>query len=208
MKALYKSVIAKTAEYVSRGQISPDFLSLTGFLLVAIAAFLVSRRMLIPSAIFLAVGGMLDSLDGAVARRSGKVTKFGAFLDSFLDRLGELLIFLGIFFYFRYSDTALSAAFEWLTILALGSSFMISYTRARIEGLQARCRIGFLQRHWRFIILIAMLLLTGLANPHCELSSSANYLVDIPLKFGLLFILGAGIFTIIQRVNRAREVLK
>lgn len=103
--------------------------------------------------------GLLDTLDGSLARATGESRKFGAFLDSVLDRYTELIIFIGLwyFFYRQGSTQVLSLVF----LLILFGSLMVSYTRARAEGLGVRCLVGMFQRGER-IILIG---LSGILNP-------------------------------------------
>ena len=178
-----------------------------GILFTVISAYFITRRFLIEGGIFLFIGAICDSFDGAVARKSGRVTKFGAFLDSSLDRISEIFIFFAIFFYFRFSHTAFSFTFEWITILTMGVSLLISYVKARVEGLGKNCKVGLLQRQYRLILLIFSIILSGLLNPYLSKSSSAKYLMDLPLKISLLFLLIGGIYTVAQRFNRAFEVL-
>ncbi len=97
------------------------------------------------------LSGLMDTLDGSLARELGKTRKAGAFLDSVIDRYTELLIFLGIwgYFYRHYSLPLVSV----LIILILFGSLMVSYTRARAEGLGEKCLVGLFQRGERIISL-------------------------------------------------------
>lgn len=104
--------------------------------------------------------GLLDTLDGSLARALGQPKKFGAFLDSVLDRYTELIIYLGIWCYF-YRGGGATPFFSLILLLILFGSLMVSYTRARAEGLGVRCLVGTFQRGER-IILIG---LAGILNP-------------------------------------------
>jgi CDP-diacylglycerol--glycerol-3-phosphate 3-phosphatidyltransferase len=104
--------------------------------------------------------GLIDTLDGSLARNTGQARNFGAFLDSVLDRYTELVIYLGIWFYF-YREGYGGPVLSIMVLLILFGSLMVSYTRARAEGLGQRCLVGVLQRGER-IILIG---LAGVLNP-------------------------------------------
>lgn len=104
--------------------------------------------------------GLFDTLDGCLARVMGQTKKFGAFLDSVLDRYTELIIYLGIWCYF-YNQDIRSPFFSLVLLLILFGSLMVSYTRARAEGLGERCLVGMFQRGERIILLG----LAGILNP-------------------------------------------
>jgi CDP-diacylglycerol--glycerol-3-phosphate 3-phosphatidyltransferase len=125
------------------------------------------------AALALAIGGVCDILDGQLARRAGGMSRFGAFLDSSLDRLAEAAVLLGIMgFYLRnllalvfQSSLVLEqlakrlepvtwAVMAFTAGLALTASFMVSYTRARAEGLGLECKVGWFERPERIVLLI------------------------------------------------------
>ena len=127
--------------------------------------------------------GLLDTLDGSLARALGQTKKYGAFLDSVLDRYTELIIYLGIWCYF-YRLGGATPLLSLTVLLILFGSLMVSYTRARAEGLGERCMVGVLQRGER-IILIG---LAGVFNPLVNFSArnSDHWAKDIVLIFVLL----------------------
>ncbi len=96
--------------------------------------------------------GLLDTLDGSLARALGQSKKFGAFLDSVLDRYTELIIYLGIWCYF-YRQGSNTPIFSLIILLIIYGSLMVSYTRARAEGLGERCLVGVFQRGERIILI-------------------------------------------------------
>jgi phosphatidylglycerophosphate synthase len=101
------------------------------------------------AALFLA--GFLDMADGQVARRVGRVTAFGAFLDSTLDRYSDLALYMGLVVYY----TLIGRTFYMvLAAVAMASSFMVSYSRARAESVIHSCKVGFLERPERLVLLI------------------------------------------------------
>jgi CDP-diacylglycerol--glycerol-3-phosphate 3-phosphatidyltransferase len=96
------------------------------------------------------IGGLFDALDGAVARESNRMSSFGAFLDSTLDRLSESAIFVGLIFFYA------SMAYPYGALLAgvaMTFSLLTSYARARAEGLNIDCEVGLLERAGRIVIL-------------------------------------------------------
>ena len=106
----------------------------------------------------LLLSGLFDLLDGKVARASGQTSKFGAFYDSSMDRLGEGALFTGIAIF--YMTSAMRSAGDRLPVLALGlcfacltGSFLVSYTRARAEGLGLEAKVGMAQRAERIVFL-------------------------------------------------------
>lgn len=113
--------------------------------------------------LLLLLSGLCDALDGKMARASGRATAFGAFYDSTLDRVGESALFLGIALFFisggvpaRLAPTAAAAA-----ISALAAGLLVSYTRARAEGLGLECKVGVVQRAERVVGLGAPSLIFG-----------------------------------------------
>ncbi len=114
--------------------------------------------------VFTLLTGLFDTLDGGLARALGQNRKFGAFLDSVLDRYTELIIYLGIWCYF-YRQGATTPLVSLTMLLILFGSLMVSYTRARAEGLGVRCLVGMFQRGERIVLLG----LAGLVNPMVNL---------------------------------------
>ena len=103
------------------------------------------------AAAILFLAGFLDMADGQVARRVGRVTAFGAFLDSTLDRYSDLALYMGLVVYY----TLIGRGFYMtLAAVAMASSFMVSYSRARAESLIPSCKVGFMERPERLVLLI------------------------------------------------------
>ncbi|OGD12214.1 MAG: hypothetical protein A2Y86_06875, partial [Candidatus Aminicenantes bacterium RBG_13_62_12] len=139
----------------SRVKVSPNVLTFLGFLagLDAGILFFLGRPVLAGAAVVLC--GALDVLDGQVAERTSRRTKFGALLDSTLDRYAEFFMYFGLALYFRGTWRM------WIPFWAFLGSAMVSYTRARSEGLGYKCREGFMQRAERLVLLA----LAALAGP-------------------------------------------
>lgn len=135
--------------------LTPNAVSLIGFAITLGAAYLVGSNRLLAGGIVFLLGGGLDLLDGALARLTGRVTPFGALLDSVLDRLGEASLFVGLAVYSLragFSDRYL-LFFIIVLLLALILSQTVSYLRARGEGLGVATRAGLMTRPERVVLL-------------------------------------------------------
>jgi CDP-diacylglycerol--glycerol-3-phosphate 3-phosphatidyltransferase len=139
-------------------RITPNQVSLGGILLNLVSAALILRGQLALAGIVYLLAGSLDMLDGALARLAKMSSRFGAFLDSTADRISEGVVFAAIAYYFARHGQPVDAA---LTVLALLGSLLVSYTRARAEGLGLECKVGIVTRAER-VVLIALGLLFGL----------------------------------------------
>ncbi|PJF48764.1 MAG: CDP-alcohol phosphatidyltransferase family protein [Chloroflexi bacterium] len=143
---------------LARAGVSPNALTFAGFVINVVAGALIAIGQPFWGGVVMATLGMpFDAVDGAVARKLGKQTKFGAFFDATLDRLAEGALLAGLGYYFAARGDALSVV---VTFAALVGSFMVSYARARAEGLGLECRVGLFSRFGRFLLLVAGLLLS------------------------------------------------
>ena len=131
--------------------IHPNHITVVGAVVAGAAGYIVANGELVLAATVYAVGSALDGLDGALARRIGAASAFGAYLDSLLDRVGEGLILLGLLVYFLRQDHDLGAI---LSLTALLASLLVSYARARSEGLRLDASGGFAPRPIRIVILV------------------------------------------------------
>lgn len=170
--------------------VPPILISVLGLVFSFYGAILLARGSLFSSGIWLIIAGLCDVLDGSVARRAGRSSKFGAFIDSTFDRISELVYFGAILvFYINRSDTYGSLMFVIIWV-ALGGSFLVSYTRARVEGLGQSCTVGYFERPERLVLLIV-----GLLLGHRMLS------------FVLTVMAVGTVVTVLQRIHHAHEVL-
>ncbi len=138
--------------FLHKLKISPNLLSVFGLILGIIAAVFIALDDLILAALFLVIGAIADLFDGSLARKFNKDTNFGAFLDSVIDRVQELSIFIGATYLLISKEN-----YEWaiLPVLTLGLSFLVSYSRARGEGLGIQTKdSGIVTRPERLLILI------------------------------------------------------
>lgn len=138
---------------------SPNAISLTGFFITSLAALAIPYN-LAAGGFLILLGGAFDLLDGVVARTNGKSSRFGAFLDSTLDRYSDSFILLGIAWYFFDKG---NIALVWFTAGVLVGSLLISYVRARAEGIGIECSIGVIERPER-VVLLAAGCITGLLS--------------------------------------------
>jgi len=140
--------------------LSPNTLTVSGFFITIAAAFIIPVNIRL-GGLLIAAGGIFDMLDGIAARTSGRATRFGAFLDSVLDRYSDAFLFLSIAYYLAAQGSHTGA---YLCLGNLVGAFLISYTRARAEGLGEPCRTGIMERPER-IILLVFATLTGWIIP-------------------------------------------
>jgi CDP-diacylglycerol--glycerol-3-phosphate 3-phosphatidyltransferase len=157
-----RSLASRSMSGLARTRITPNALTAAGVTLCAVSAVLVYfeyRNELLffwlGAAVFV-VGSILDILDGALARRSGKGTPFGAFLDSTTDRIGEAFMLGAIALVFHRDDQTLALAFAFA---AVAGSLLVSYTRARAEALGLKGDVGIGSRAERVVVITAGLVL-------------------------------------------------
>jgi CDP-diacylglycerol---glycerol-3-phosphate 3-phosphatidyltransferase len=176
-------------------RLTPNAISLTGFVLNVVAAALVLDRLFFLAGIAFIIGSIMDMLDGRYSRMSGKGTPFGAFLDSTLDRVEEGIVLTAIAAYFASrADQAAVAA----VVIAVLASLMVSYTRARAEALGVECKVGIATRPVRVVILSAGLVLAkGASLGSFELLEPAVYVLA-----------GLSLITVFQRILHVRTALR
>lgn len=156
-------------------RLTPNKISLTGFVLNVGAAALVAQRLFFLAGLAFILGSLMDMLDGRYSRMSGKGTPFGAFLDSTLDRLEEGIVLVAVAAYFseRGNDLAVAAV-----VVAVLGSLMVSYTRARAEALGVECKVGIATRPVRVVVLAGGLLFAkGAGLGDFELLAPAIYVL-------------------------------
>lgn len=137
--------------------LSPNALTFLGFLLNVVAGVLIGLGQIVWGGVVMTFVAMpLDALDGALARATHRQSKFGAFFDSTLDRVAEAALLVGLAALFMQRGDSMSAL---VSFAAMVGSFMVSYTRARAEGLDLECKVGLFSRVGRFILLAVGLLI-------------------------------------------------
>jgi len=131
--------------------ITPNMFTFLGLGVNSWAAILFAVGSFRRAAAVLLLAGFLDMADGQVARRVGRVTAFGAFLDSTLDRYSDLALYMGLVVHYTLVGRTF---YMTLAAVAMASSFMVSYSRARAESLIPSCKVGFMERPERLVLLI------------------------------------------------------
>src|SRR5467141_635943 len=139
-------------------RINPNVLTLMGLVVNTYAAFLFGyanggnqRRMFFYAGLVIIGSGFFDLVDGRVARASNRVTRFGGFFDSIVDRYSDASLFFGLLVFFARGDRFFYVV---LTAFVMVSAIMVSYTRARAESLIGSCRVGFMERPERLVLVI------------------------------------------------------
>lgn len=168
--------------------LSPLAVTIIGIALSVVGAVFVAWGRLIAGAVFLIVSGLCDTIDGSLARREGKATTFGAFIDSTGDRITEMVYFGALMFYF-IADYPPNRIAIFFLLAALAGSFLTSYTRARAEGLGMECRVGWIERPERIALLVLGLLF------------GRGILIVV-----IVFLAFLTVFTFIQRVLHVRRL--
>ncbi len=159
------SAIDPVVRGLIRLRVHPNAISTVGFAVTLVAGLLYHQDHVRTAGLLVLLGGVVDIFDGRVARESGLESKFGAFYDSTLDRMSEVVVFMGLAS--LYNNTLRvdmeDVAMVYVILLALGGSLLVSYTRARAEGLGLDCKVGLMQRAERVVLLGLGSLLFGLA---------------------------------------------
>lgn len=175
-------------------RLTPNAISLTGFVLCVVAAVLVAERLFFLSGVVFIIGSICDTLDGRYSRMSGKGSPFGAFLDSTLDRIEEGVVLTTVAAYFAARDMQFAVA---ACVVAVLASLMVSYTRARAEALGVECKVGIATRAVRVVILsIGLLFAKGAGLADFELLAPAVYVLA-----------GLSTITVLQRIFHVRKAL-
>jgi CDP-diacylglycerol--glycerol-3-phosphate 3-phosphatidyltransferase len=151
---------------VGKTRVHPNTLTIFGFLLNFGVAWLLSQGFFLYGGLLILAAGVFDLLDGAVARVMGKVTKFGALLDSTLDRYSEAVILFGLLWYYTWQPDACTEVILIFTTII--GSLLVSYVRARAEGLNLDAEVGIFRRTLRITSLSLGLLLSPI-NPDLAL---------------------------------------
>jgi phosphatidylinositol phosphate synthase len=192
----YYSVMEKVAHPLVTAGVSPNHITVAGMLLSLAAGVLFAVGAIFWGGMLLWASALMDPIDGTVARLSGKVSRFGALLDSTLDRYSELFVFFGLMVYFKNGRMLI------VVMLALMGSIMVSYVKARAESLGQKEFRGLMQRPERIILLIAGTVLNGPINDYllggCQ---------DCTVKGTLVILAVLTNLTALQRLLSSRKEL-
>jgi CDP-diacylglycerol--glycerol-3-phosphate 3-phosphatidyltransferase len=133
---------------IVRFNVHPNHFTILGLFASIVGAIFYAKHDIRLGGLFILFGGLCDIIDGKVARKTGLSSNFGALFDSSLDRYAEVFMFLGTAIYFVQKDHPITSI---MVFLALGGSMMVSYVRARAEGLGYECKVGIMQRPERVV---------------------------------------------------------
>jgi CDP-diacylglycerol--glycerol-3-phosphate 3-phosphatidyltransferase len=175
-------------------RLTPNAISLTGLALCLAAAVLIWEDLWFLGGLAFVIGSVCDTLDGRYSRMSGKGTRFGAFLDSTLDRMEEGIVLAAVGYQFAQDGNERAVP---VVVVAVLASLMVSYTRARAEALGVECKVGIADRPVRVVILSAGLLLArGMGLFDVELIEPAVWVLAV-----------LSVITVVQRIAHVRKQL-
>ena len=137
-----------TVRFLTKLGVSPNAITILGMVGAAASAILISINLLAIGGLLFLLTSIFDMFDGALARNTGKVSKFGALFDSTIDRISETLVLLGLLIHFIVTKSDPGIVLVYLT---LASSILVSYIRARAGGLNVNCEVGVMTRPERII---------------------------------------------------------
>ena len=195
LRGLTRAPLNRCAVFVARLGIHPDWITVFGLLLVALAAVFIARGEFLAGGITLLASLPLDALDGAVARAMKREGAFGMVLDSTLDRYADGFIFAAFGYYFAESGRMDMLA---ATLAALVGSYLVSYIRARADDAQVgvSATVGWFSRLERVIVLLVTIIAAGLSESVA------------PLEIGLLILAVGANLTALQRLRHVYKTLR
>ena len=168
-------------------RISPNFLTFIGLVINIGAAFMFGYataenqpRMFLYAGLVIIGAGIFDMVDGRVARATGQVTQFGAFFDSVVDRYSDVALYFGLLVYYARASRFFYVV---LTAVVMTSSVMVSYTRARAESLIGQCKVGFMERPERIVLVIIGALFNRMAPVLWVIAVLANITVVLRIVY-------------------------
>ncbi len=163
-KALAVRVTRPLVAVLARTPVTPNMITWTGFVIVLAAAALACLGHLFAAGWVMLFSGCFDFLDGALARGTNRVTRFGGILDSTLDRISEAAMLLGVMGYYLFHPAVFQPWIVLLAATAIVASFMVSYIRSRAEAANLDCQVGISTRPERVVVLGLGLLLSGISH--------------------------------------------
>ncbi|MEA2652909.1 MAG: CDP-diacylglycerol---glycerol-3-phosphate 3-phosphatidyltransferase [Chloroflexota bacterium] len=194
-----KKVFEPIALGMGRLGLTPDALTFLGFVITVVGAVLIAGQLWLAGGLVILFGGIFDMFDGTLARATGRVTTFGAFMDSVFDRAGEVIVYLGMIAGLQANGVPNGPLFA---AAAMGAAVMVSYTRSKSEGLgftsgTGMASIGIMPREVRLIVLSLGLIAAGALGKITE-----------TLLIALAIIAIGATITVIQRILHVRSQAK
>ena len=185
LKPIWENITLPFINFLSRFRVHPNFLTIAGLIITTLSVPFLAKGNFLIGGLLVLLGGLCDALDGHLARKTKKVSKFGALLDSTLDRLADFLPLFGLALHFAGKTL-------WLAVVLLNIAFwfLVSYVKARAEGLGIKEKMGGLFERTERVAVLVVSLLTGF------------------VEFGLVITLIGSLFTFLQRLYRSYTLLK
>ncbi len=153
-----RALLAPIVTILEDRGVTPTQITLFGLGMHVLSAVIIGAGQALVGGLVLLLAAVCDGMDGMLARRTGRVTRFGAFLDSTVDRIDETVIMAGIACYFLVAGGTANQVWAVVVVIALGGSLITSYARARAEGLGLECKVGAFERPERVVVTVAGLL--------------------------------------------------
>jgi CDP-diacylglycerol--glycerol-3-phosphate 3-phosphatidyltransferase len=154
-------MIDRIVRWLALSRIHPNVLTFLGLVINILAAWMFARGKFVGAGLVVLGAGLFDMVDGRVARATDRVTRFGGFFDSVLDRYSDLALFMGLLVYYA---TINRFFYIVLTAVVMTGSVMVSYSRARAENSIPKCKVGFLERPERIVLIIIGALFNHMAQ--------------------------------------------
>lgn len=200
IKEWWLLLVRPIENYLIENKFHPNVLTITTLIVSIITGLFFHLGWIFLAGVFILAGSTFDIFDGRVARAQGLSSQYGAFFDSCLDRFSEAFIYLGLLSYFQ------GTFYIYVIFLILSSTTMVSYTRARAEGLDVDCEVGIMQRTERVVYLGLLSIFNFLGN---YLASYVGFSGrDYLLKISLIILLVFSAYTSIQRMSHVLDALK
>jgi CDP-diacylglycerol--glycerol-3-phosphate 3-phosphatidyltransferase len=145
------AIIRLIVRGLALSRIHPNVLTFLGLLINIVGAYLLAKGQFFPAGLVIIGAGLFDMVDGRVARETNRVTRFGGFFDSVIDRYSDLALLIGLLVWYGSVNRPFYVV---LTAIVMAATVMISYTRARAENSIPTCKVGFMERPERVVLLI------------------------------------------------------
>lgn len=200
IKSWWVLLIKPVEDFLIDEKYHPNILTITTLVVSGLTGLFFHLGWIFVAGVFLLAGSTFDIFDGRVARAQDLSSESGAFFDSCIDRYSEALIYMGLLSYFS------GTYFIYLIFLILAASMMVSYTRARAEGLGIKCEVGIMQRTERVVYLGVLSVFNFLGNYITEILGfgANNYL----FKLSIILLFVFSFYTSLQRMSHVMKELK
>ena len=186
LRSKISAILSPLARIIVSLGITANMVTMFGLLVNLVAAFCLATDRLIAAGLLILFGASFDMIDGAVARARTSTNSSGALLDSVIDRYSEAVIFLGALIYFHHLQNFIGVV---LVFAAVIGSILVSYVRAKAEGLQIECKVGLMQRPERIILLALGVLVQGVIPDQYTFVQLNGIVLKGIILFGVFVIL-------------------